>query len=131
MNNSDILVFVHRQLIKEVKLNTTKRTRKVKLRITPVCFKHRLLSNGWSCFVQVHHVVPFAVDGHQELLQLPHQEERTNLQHCESHTNIILLLNGYRDLGVITKTILNVSLFPMVLDGCQYYLIYSVMMHTF
>ena len=30
------------------------------------------LPNTWSCLVQVHHVVPFAVDGHQELLQLPH-----------------------------------------------------------
>lgn len=37
-------------------------------------------------FTQVHHVVPFAVDGHQELLQLPHQEERTDLQHCEYKT---------------------------------------------
>lgn len=38
--------------------------------------------NNVSC-VQVRHVVPFAVDGHQELLQLPHQEEWTDLQHCE------------------------------------------------
>lgn len=38
--------------------------------------------NNVSC-VQVRHVVPFAVDGHQELLQFPHQEEWTDLQHCE------------------------------------------------
>lgn len=38
--------------------------------------------NNVSC-VQVRHVVPFAVDGHQELLQFPHQEKWTDLQHCE------------------------------------------------
>lgn len=30
---------------------------------------------SFPCFAQVHHVVRFAVDGHQELLQFPRQEE--------------------------------------------------------
>lgn len=46
---------------------------------------------------QVHHVGPFAVDGDQELLQLPPQEGQADLQHCESC--VIVTLNFH------TKTI--------------------------